>query len=416
MSFTLETAFDGQPRQFQFDAPSVAIGRDRGADFTLDHPTVSRQHAVVNWDGQAYRLSVISRGGLTAIDGQQVSGDVLLHDGSQLMFGQLAFVFRSPYAPPRPAGQAYGSPQQGVQQPVYAAPGVQPASTAGMHASASGIYQAPGQMPSPQPTMEFQAFAPTTTGQFPSMAEHEELAKKRTPQPDANGMMSWEEIAATADQVKEERDSLTDFRDMQKKIEQEDRENRGLNPLVIIGAILVAGVIALFFIYSPGGEGTTGTTETTGPPPEDDPNPILALRSSDTDCIGKAQCLDAARNAFKVGMVMVERQEADIVNLYEGYKQLILAEAFFERAKVEEIPSEMKNLTAVKATVEDTMKTRFIAYRNTYLSHFGYKDYEKMSETIDRVQAYFPDERLNYHRWAEREIGRMKANGVYPRR
>lgn len=94
MSFWLEFNDNGQKREFTFQSQQVSIGRVKAADFVLDHPTVSRQHAVIQMTPGGPRLLVISQGGLTAVNGRQVYGEVALHDGATINFGQLTFVFR----------------------------------------------------------------------------------------------------------------------------------------------------------------------------------------------------------------------------------------------------------------------------------------------------------------------------------
>jgi len=108
MSFWLEHDQDGQRQKYPFDAPSITVGRDQSADFLLDHPTVSRQHARIVSQGSSYRLVVLSQGGLTAINGSAVNGEVNLTDGATLQFGQFSFVFRTETAA-RPSG-GFGAP------------------------------------------------------------------------------------------------------------------------------------------------------------------------------------------------------------------------------------------------------------------------------------------------------------------
>lgn len=405
--FTLETADGGQARQFEFNAPSVSIGRDRTADFTLDHPTVSRQHAVISWDGRQHRLIVLSRGGFTGLDGQQVGGEIPLFDGSVLMFGQLQFLFRSPYAPPRPANAPpYGAPQQGAHNPYYG----QAASVAGMHATASGLYQAPGLMPSSNTTQSIQTMR--ASGSFPSLAEHQQLVAK--PRESADGLVSWDEIAATADQVPEERDAVLDFQRMQKAQAEADAAQRGINPMLIIGLIIAVGFLAVAFLYGGPGPSGPGKGKGTGPDPTDSTEPIIALRPADYDCIGVASCRASAVEAFNVGKVMLERSEADIINLYEGFRQLERAQAMLDKVAITPPPPEMKGMDVMLANASEAMKKRYLIHRANFFASRDRNDHAKMAEELRRLQAYFPDERLNYNRWAQKQILEMKSQGVYP--
>src|SRR5690554_1793712 len=112
-SFWLEFDLNGQTQNASFTSQSVTIGRDRGSDFILDHPTVSRQHAlIVEEGGGSYRLVVLSRGGLTAVDGQPVSGEATLWDGAMLTLGKHSVRFRAPDATAQPPRPSSGMQQQ----------------------------------------------------------------------------------------------------------------------------------------------------------------------------------------------------------------------------------------------------------------------------------------------------------------
>ncbi|MFU8806631.1 MAG: FHA domain-containing protein, partial [Bradymonadaceae bacterium] len=122
-SFWLEYEQNGALQRFPFDAQSISIGRDKSSDFVLDHPTVSRQHAlIVTEGGGVFRLIVLSRGGLTALEGQPVQNDTELYDEALLHIGRLSFRFRSDHAPPRPAHQAR-PPSGSYPQPGGPTPG-----------------------------------------------------------------------------------------------------------------------------------------------------------------------------------------------------------------------------------------------------------------------------------------------------
>jgi pSer/pThr/pTyr-binding forkhead associated (FHA) protein len=111
--FQLEYVKDGSQEQFQFDSPAVSIGRDAAADFSLDHPTVSRQHAMVVQDGSGFHLMVLSESGFTAVNGDRVQGKISLHDGATLHIGQVQFVFRSEHA----AAAAVEAPAEEERKP-----------------------------------------------------------------------------------------------------------------------------------------------------------------------------------------------------------------------------------------------------------------------------------------------------------
>ena len=407
MAFTLETNDGQQARAFQFDGAQVTIGRDRSSDFTLDHPTVSRQHAIVQWDGAAYKLVILSRGGLTAIDGQQVAGEVQLFDGAQLMFGQLQFIFRSAHAGNRPAmsqaGAVFGDEA-----------GIAPASIAGMHMSNSGIYQAQGQMPSSGATMQVAVMKRPGSTAFPTLAEHEKLAKQRVDSSD--GLVSWDEIAADADNAVEKKDALTNFMEMQKAQEAADAQRRGVSPTMMIVFILVVGGTGLVLFYGGPKIAVGGGSVEEVVDPIELTEPVITWRKGDreVDCAGAGPCRQAAIEAFEVGNVMLERREADIVNLWESFKHFDRAEELLAKAAIDKPPQEMRALETRKAEVSEAMKSFFVMQRANFLARQDRKDYKGMKEALTIIQAYNPDDRLNHHRWAEREILAMKVEGVLP--
>lgn len=112
-SFWLEHEENGQTRDFSFTSTTVSVGRDKACDFVLDHPTVSRKHAVIAYKHGSYYLVVLSRSGLTAIDGQAVQGEVLLYDSSILHLGKLQFRFRSDDAPVKPVASGHAASMAG---------------------------------------------------------------------------------------------------------------------------------------------------------------------------------------------------------------------------------------------------------------------------------------------------------------
>ncbi|MDX1746882.1 MAG: FHA domain-containing protein, partial [Halobacteriales archaeon] len=93
--FWLEVETDGHRQRFDFDQQTVSVGRDQASDFHLDHPTVSRRHALFVESGGEYQLVVLSKNGLTAVDGSRVSGTVDLRPGQTLQFGEIQLAFRT---------------------------------------------------------------------------------------------------------------------------------------------------------------------------------------------------------------------------------------------------------------------------------------------------------------------------------
>lgn len=144
-SFQLEYAGDNQSQTFDFEGDSITIGRDKSSDFVLDHPTVSRQHAVIVNQGEGFELVVLSRGGLTAVDGEPIEANVPLYDGATLYFGKLKFRFRSPHAPPSKAGRSgAGAPSERADRQSGGQGGRPGQAQAGTGARSSGGFDAVG--------------------------------------------------------------------------------------------------------------------------------------------------------------------------------------------------------------------------------------------------------------------------------
>jgi hypothetical protein len=73
---------------------ALAVGRLPDCDLVLDHPSVSKRHAVVRWDPGAQRCTLQDLG---STNGTRVNGsltaqrEVSLRDGDLLAFGEMPF-------------------------------------------------------------------------------------------------------------------------------------------------------------------------------------------------------------------------------------------------------------------------------------------------------------------------------------
>ncbi len=81
----------GERRQWPIDSP-VLVGRDTDCDVVLADPTVSRQHAILEPDDQAWRLKDLGSNNGTFVDGKRVITAELTRDAS-LGFGDVAMRF-----------------------------------------------------------------------------------------------------------------------------------------------------------------------------------------------------------------------------------------------------------------------------------------------------------------------------------
>lgn len=83
-------------RIWTLDQKLTSIGRPgkRKNELEIDHPTVSREHASLNWEAQNPILSSNSQTALTLVDGRPVGEGLELADGAMVQLGDLLFQFR----------------------------------------------------------------------------------------------------------------------------------------------------------------------------------------------------------------------------------------------------------------------------------------------------------------------------------
>ncbi|MFB6263756.1 MAG: FHA domain-containing protein [Bradymonadaceae bacterium] len=389
-TFRFEYNEDGETREFTFDDANVTVGREQSSDFVLDHPTVSRQHAmVVNDGGGNFRLVVLSQGGLTAVDGQKVQNETELYDGSQLHFGELSFTFRADSAPSKPAGGgatgargaatgAGGAAAQG------AAAGAQP------EGGGAGQQAAPGGAPG--------GGAEAGGGEAPG----EEDPRK------AAGVESWDEIASEADDATgmHDSDSLAN-----PAVDSGSRKDEQTNPvLVAVAGVMIVGLLALtFFSGGGGGKGKAEEKGLQGKPYD------LTLK---VECLGPSDCLKSAKNAYAVGVENLEQRTVEIRNLYNGYKKLYEAKQYLKKYRKKsgkknaqkQLPKLEKKLKGAKAALEK----KFQKFRVKFHNNKRNKRYKGMARALQRIKDYFGKESRAY-RWATKKEREMRDRGTYPK-
>ncbi len=90
------------PGRDQFDlkvSSEGVIGRDDGADFKLEHPTVSRKHAKLHLNaGKVVVVDLGSANG-TRVNGTKIEGPTTLKEGDSVQFGKVNTLFFSANAP-----------------------------------------------------------------------------------------------------------------------------------------------------------------------------------------------------------------------------------------------------------------------------------------------------------------------------
>lgn len=74
--------------EFELMGELVTIGRDPVNSWPLDYNAVSRNHAKLTKQGQAYLLEDLGSSNGTFVDGEKISGAYLLRGGEEIGFGQ----------------------------------------------------------------------------------------------------------------------------------------------------------------------------------------------------------------------------------------------------------------------------------------------------------------------------------------
>lgn len=458
MSFRLEYDQNGQHQEYPFDGASVSVGREQSADFVLDHPTVSRQHAVIVQDSQGFKLVVLSKSGLTAIDGTQVHGEVDLYDGSVIHFGQLSFTFRSPEAHRKPSsgpsaqyglggsspsnpgfgsgssnpGLGTGASSQGFGSgPINSGVGSESSNQgAGNGQGQSGFGQTPGASGAGQ--------GPGGGGQFGGgqfgggqfgggqfgggqfgggvgqqqggLGEGSGAQSESAPAKPASddGIMSWDAIAATAKDDDDAGGSQTNFERIQAAAKKADKQSSS-NPVVLIGGgILIVGM--LIFILMPDGP----VRQSADPSKNPEEIPYITWEPGVLDCVGEAECMAKARQNYNVGTETLDKVEVDIRNRYEGYRRLRMAEEFAKRAGYETLPAEFADLEQRRDQARDELDTIFQRHRVNYIDWSKRKMYTEMVDVLSEVMAVFPYKSAREHQWALGKERQLKEQGNYP--
>ena len=421
-AFWIDIHQNGASQTYPFDAQSVTFGRDKSADFVLDHPTVSRQHGRIVRDASGgFRLQVLSQGGLTAINGQRVQGEVPLQSGASINFGQLQLVFRAEGAPAQaggfgatPGGAGFGAPPGGG---FGAAPGgggfgAPPGGGGGFGAppSGGGFGAPPGGGMGAPPTQAATPSAPSAPAGGASMGFGPSAGKDE--QVDAIGGAAASHWAAYADEMEAEMNDgeleddaeQTDFQRMEAAAA---KNQEGVNPVLLVAVVIAAG-FAAYTMFAPGPSSGGGGVDSVPTAQPGDP-PKITVK-----CLSKDDCLEKAVEAFKIGKDNYNKKSIHVANLFDSYKKMLEAEAYLASEGLE-MPDELKGLEKQKQLAREELNTVFKNYRVTYVSRSKNEMYRDMATALSAIQTHFPDKSAPEYKWAEARIVEMKSSGTYPK-
>jgi hypothetical protein len=400
-SFWLEFDQNGAIQRYPFDRPSLSMGRERTCDFHLDHPTVSRQHAMIVHDPRAgFKLLVMSKSGMTAVDGAQVQGELPIYDGARLNIGQMAFTFRSqdPSAQRAPMGGMGGG--MGMGAPTGGGFGQPPASGGfGQLPAAGGFGQPPAGGGFGQPPAAG-GFGQPPAGAKPPVGNTAAQAAV------GGGVASWDEIAAGAESEEEEvQRNMTDFERIEQASAKATTKTEGTNPILLVLVVLAAVGVGYVFLMPPEDSGQINMA------PADEQVPVQIK----VDCLGKDDCTDKAKNAYKVATQTLEKSDVTVSNLFESYKKFLETKQYIEKSGAA-APKGMDNLDDKIKETRAGLDVEFKKYRAAFHNAKTYKMYGDMAKALTSIKAVFPDKTAYEYKWATEQEGKMKGDGTYPAR
>lgn len=446
--FWLDFEVQGHRQRRDFQQGNVSIGRDPGADLHIEHPTVSRQHALIVQNYNGHQLVVLSRNGLTALNGQVVQGTVDLYPGMTLQVGEIQLVFQTMASghvgevpteavslsqfTSAPSMQFGGEVPTGAIRPLEesTAPGLDAPSWNNMapqqgqgqgfgSPQGSGFGQMPISPQQQQPNPYGSGFgqmpiggygqqqpAPQTLGQpqqpaapSPQQAASEEFKIK-----------SWEEIAAEAATGAHGAVSgVTDFERIQKA--QAKANKGGPSPIIVIGGILIAVFVGIAVFYDP----AEPVVETGSAPPERCANTKICYPlEAEPTCRDAADCQKQAEQAYKIAKEFHSRRDVAISNPYEAYKQLDKAGRFMSKSGLTEPPDSMRDFDERFAEYEEALEQIAREHRIRQHQLRQRRMTEQMVSNVQAWQAYFPDTYNVWYREALEEERKMRDNGSWP--
>ncbi len=108
-----------QGKRFEFKSSPVALGRDNSNAIRLHDTEVSRRHAELRQDEEAYRIVDLGSANGTFVNGQPID-QAPLHSGDRLQLGQTVMLFNEGTAEPqaRPDGAGRPAEQEQPRRPL----------------------------------------------------------------------------------------------------------------------------------------------------------------------------------------------------------------------------------------------------------------------------------------------------------
>ena len=80
---------------FELSPGATLIGRNPSTDLTLVDEGISREHAVIEWEGQRFSIEDLQSTNGTKVNGRRIRSTDLV-DGDEIQIGRTVFVFHAP--------------------------------------------------------------------------------------------------------------------------------------------------------------------------------------------------------------------------------------------------------------------------------------------------------------------------------
>lgn len=101
MQMLIVQAPNGTNRVFDLYGDDVTIGRERGHDMQLAHPSVSRAHARITWKSAGYSIVDLGSHNGVYVNGRRVNKSITLKSGDVITLGRFELIYISGDVPPR---------------------------------------------------------------------------------------------------------------------------------------------------------------------------------------------------------------------------------------------------------------------------------------------------------------------------